>query len=101
MGPDDRGLCLESPSSLVEFPMSPRSFLRPLLVACAAAVALSSSTLQAQTPEARDVALWSVGIKQLPGTLRRKLSDDDELQLIETVIASGYRMLAVGEVADV
>jgi len=27
------------------------------------------------------------------GTLRRKLSDDDELQLIETVIGSGYRMI--------
>jgi DNA-binding response OmpR family regulator len=27
------------------------------------------------------------------GTLRRKLSDDDEVQLIETVIGSGYRMI--------
>lgn len=31
------------------------------------------------------------------GTLRRKLSDDDEPQAIETVIGSGYRLLAVPE----
>lgn len=34
------------------------------------------------------------------GTLRRKLSTDDEPQLIETVIGSGYRMIAAGEAAD-
>jgi len=34
------------------------------------------------------------------GTLRRKLSEDNEMQLIETVIGSGYRMIASGERAD-
>ncbi len=34
------------------------------------------------------------------GTLRRKLSEDDEPQAIETVIGSGYRLVALGADAD-
>ena len=35
------------------------------------------------------------------GTLRRKLSEDDESQLIETVIGSGYRLIDAGAAAGV
>ena len=34
------------------------------------------------------------------GTLRRKLSEDDETQAIETVIGSGYRLVDPGVEAD-
>ena len=34
------------------------------------------------------------------GTLRRKLSEDDETQAIETVIGSGYRLVDPGAEAD-
>ena len=34
------------------------------------------------------------------GTLRRKLSEDDEVQAIETVIGSGYRLIDPSQGTD-